>query len=191
MPGKNTLFDSGRSAWPGRHAPSAAARPTPSGCSGGVRPFTASGNKHSAPRKGVHDADLRRDRGRQGSLGSPAASPWPTIGQTVSCQSIARRSAAWSRRVTLWPRSAGPSRRDGSSLGVFLAADGGIVFLDEIGEMAAELQPKLLRVLQQHEVTPIGALAPGAINVQVIAVTNRDLQAEVSAGRFSRICSIG
>jgi len=72
----------------------------------------------------------------------------------------------------------------GSSLGVFLAADGGIVFLDEIGEMAAELQPKLLRVLQQHEVTPIGASRPVPINVQVIAVTNRDLQAEVSAGRF-------
>ena len=58
------------------------------------------------------------------------------------------------------------------------------MFLDEIGETDAELQPKLLRVLQQHEMTPVGASCPVPINVQVIAATNRDLQAEVSAGRF-------
>jgi DNA-binding NtrC family response regulator len=72
----------------------------------------------------------------------------------------------------------------GSSLGVFRSADGGIAFLDEIGEMPLELQPKLLRVLQQREVTPVGASHPVPINVQVLAATNRDLEAEVSAGRF-------
>ncbi len=72
----------------------------------------------------------------------------------------------------------------GSSLGVFRAADGGIAFLDEIGEMPLELQPKLLRVLQQREVTPVGASHPLPINVQVLAATNRDLEAEVAAGRF-------
>jgi DNA-binding NtrC family response regulator len=72
----------------------------------------------------------------------------------------------------------------GSSLGVFRAADGGIAFLDEIGEMPLELQPKLLRVLQQQEVTPVGAAHPEPIDVQVLAATNRNLELEVSAGRF-------
>ncbi len=72
----------------------------------------------------------------------------------------------------------------GSSLGVFRAADGGVVFLDEVGEMPMELQPKLLRVLQEAEVTPIGATGPEAIDVQIIAATNRNLEVEVAEGRF-------
>ena len=72
----------------------------------------------------------------------------------------------------------------GRSLGVFRAAEGGVVFLDEVGEMPSELQPKLLRVLQEHEVTPVGAAHPEKINTQVIAATNRNLETEVREGRF-------
>lgn len=72
----------------------------------------------------------------------------------------------------------------GRSLGVFRAARGGVVFLDEIGEMPLELQPKLLRVLQQREVMPVGAEQPLSIDVQVVAATNRNLEKEVEQGRF-------
>ena len=68
--------------------------------------------------------------------------------------------------------------------GFFRAANGGTIVLDEIAEMPLPLQAKLLRVLQEREVVPIGATHPVPIDVRVVACANRDLQAEVAAGRF-------
>ncbi len=68
--------------------------------------------------------------------------------------------------------------------GFFRAADGGTLLLDEIAEMPLQLQSKLLRVLQEREVVPLGASVPQPVDVRVIACANRDLQAEVAAGRF-------
>jgi DNA-binding NtrC family response regulator len=69
-------------------------------------------------------------------------------------------------------------------LGHFTAANDGTIFLDEIGDMPVELQAKLLRVLQERQVTPIGSSASHKINVRVVAATNRDLEQDVFSGRF-------
>jgi DNA-binding NtrC family response regulator len=69
-------------------------------------------------------------------------------------------------------------------IGVFEEAEGGTVFLDEIGELPSELQPKLLRVLDDREIRRIGANTYAKVNVRIIAATHRDLRAEVNAARF-------
>ena len=68
--------------------------------------------------------------------------------------------------------------------GLFELADDGTLFLDEIGELPLAVQAKLLRVLELGEVHRVGSLEPRKVNVHVIAATNRDLRAEVAAGRF-------
>ena len=68
--------------------------------------------------------------------------------------------------------------------GLFRAADGGTLLLDEIGELPLALQAKLLRTLQEGEVLPLGETTPISVDVRVIAATNRHLASEVEAGRF-------
>jgi two-component system response regulator HupR/HoxA len=71
-------------------------------------------------------------------------------------------------------------------IGLFEVADGGTIFLDEIGETSPSFQVKLLRVLQEGEIRPLGAQRPRKVDVRVISATNRELKAEVRAGRFRR-----
>jgi two-component system response regulator AtoC len=73
---------------------------------------------------------------------------------------------------------------DRARRGLFAEADGGTLFLDEIGELPVPLQVKLLRVLQEEEVRPLGESKPFHVNVRVIAATARELEEEVAAGRF-------
>ncbi|MDH5590278.1 MAG: sigma-54 dependent transcriptional regulator [Gemmatimonadota bacterium] len=71
-----------------------------------------------------------------------------------------------------------------SRQGLFAAAQGGTIFLDEVGDMSLSLQQRLLRVLQEKEVTPVGAVRPQTVDVRIVAATHRDLRQEMELGRF-------
>lgn len=72
----------------------------------------------------------------------------------------------------------------GGKRGKFLLADEGTIFLDEIGELSSELQAKLLRVVQEQEVEPLGSCKPIPVHVQIISATHRDLKSMVQQGEF-------
>ena len=72
----------------------------------------------------------------------------------------------------------------GARAGLFEAADGGTIFLDEIGELPLMMQPKLLRALQDGAVRRVGAEHERRVNVRAVVATNRDLEQEIQAGKF-------
>ncbi len=71
-----------------------------------------------------------------------------------------------------------------TKVGLFKVADGGTLFLDEVSNISLTVQAKLLRVLQEREITPIGGTQPTAIDIRLVTATNRDLKAMVAAGQF-------
>jgi DNA-binding NtrC family response regulator len=68
--------------------------------------------------------------------------------------------------------------------GKFLLAEGGTIFLDEVGELLTELQPKLLRALQEKEIEAVGSVVPKKIDVRIVAATNRNIEQAVASGSF-------
>jgi len=70
--------------------------------------------------------------------------------------------------------------------GLFTVGNGGTIFLDEIGELPIDLQAKLLRAIQEHEIRPVGSTKRVAVDVRILAATNRNLEAEVAEGNFRR-----
>ncbi len=101
----------------------------------------------------------------------------------VNCAAISREDLA----AELFGRAAGSaSGADQGSAGKFEAADGGTICLDEIGEMPLDMQPYLLRVVEEQSVCRLGETRARPINVRVLATTNRFLRADVAAGTFRR-----
>ena len=124
---------------------------------------------------------------------APARSWWPgpsTRRSTARTTAVragqlhgAVRVAAGVRAVRARARAPSPARSRPSA-GLFELADGGTLFLDEIGDMGPKMQAQLLRTLQDGEVRPVGGTESIEVDVRLVCATNRDLEAEVKAGRF-------
>jgi DNA-binding NtrC family response regulator len=99
----------------------------------------------------------------------------------VNCAAIAESLA----EAALFGHVAGAFTGAGKeSPGYFRAADGGVLFLDEVGDLSAAMQARLLRALEEHSVTPVGSVQPIATHSRVVAATNRNLASSVAAGAF-------
>ena len=115
--------------------------------------------------RGIHNASLRKKK--------------PFV--VLDCGSIPRELI----ESTLFGHEKGAfTGAVGQQVGCFEQADGGTIFLDEIGELDISLQPKLLRVLEQREIKRVGGDRTVKVDVRVLAATNRDLRAEVNNGNF-------
>ena len=111
-----------------------------------------------------------------------------TVGASTVCshRSTVGRSRRIAEQRTFWAQEKVRLQGRSRPKGLFESAEGSTVFLDEIGEVSPAVQVRLLRVLQEKEVQPVGTHTPIKVDVRIVAATNRDLKAEVEAGRFQR-----
>ena len=102
-----------------------------------------------------------------------------------SSRSIAARfPTIWSNSILFGHEKGAFTGATERHTGKFVEASGGTLFLDEVGELPPAAQVKLLRAIQEGEVEPVGARRPVKVDVRLISATNRNLTADVSAGRF-------
>ena len=140
------------------------------------------------PPGGAHagnDADHRRERHGQGAGGPAPSTPPATVARgplvSLNCPAL----SAHLMESELFGHERGAfTGADTPRAGRFELADGGSILLDEVTEIDLPLQAKLLRVLQEKTFERVGSSQTMQVNVRVLATTNRDLQAEVAAGRF-------
>ena len=131
-------------------------------------------------------ADPGRKRHRQGAGGALDSLCRPVQGQTVYSGGLRLAGADPDRERALRLCARRLHRRGPSKEGLLATAEGGTIFLDEIGELPIDLQAKLLRAIQEKEIRPVGGTRAMPINVRILAATNRDLDAAVSQGTFRR-----
>lgn len=159
-------------------------------------------------------ATMRRLRKRLADL---ASAPAPVLllgesgtGKDLAAQALHELSGRSGRLVTVncsaIPESLAESQLFGhlsgsftgattAQEGLFRAAQGGTLFLDEVGDLSPTVQPKLLRVLEDRMIAPVGSTRTTKVDVRVVAATNRDLKADIAAGRFrgdlyARLCAL-
>ena len=128
--------------------------------------------------------DPGRNRHREGTPGQGHPLQQPSQGQGLCHDQLRRHSEGPDRVGTLRTRQRLFHGALASKRGLVEQADGGSLFLDEIGELPLELQVKVLRLIQQGEVAKVGAMSAGKVDVRVIAATHRNLHAMVEDGTF-------
>ena len=129
-------------------------------------------------------ADHRRKRHRQGTGRPGDPSPFVARGPAVRADQPGFAQPDAGRERAVRPRAGAFTGADAARQGLLELADGATVFFDEAGDIPPSVQVKLLRVLEQHEVTPVGDTQPRASDFRVIAATNRELRREFHSGDF-------